>query len=77
MGETKPAKLKAYSSCYRNVDEVWMFTVKDADIKDDNGRIPLSEKSKLLNIVAYSSKENPIEPKEVDTGKKSNKKKNN
>ena len=53
-----------------------MFTVRDADIKDDSGRIPLSEKSKLMKIVAYSSKENPIEPKEVETGKKANKKKN-
>ena len=34
-----------------------MFTVKDADIKDDNGRIPLSEKSNLLNIVTYSSRQ--------------------
>ena len=73
----KAAKLKAYSSCYRNVDEVWMFTVKDADIKDETGRFPLSEKSKLMKIVAYSSKENPIEPKEVETGKKAGKNKKN
>ena len=59
------AKIKGTSKCYNNVDDVWKFTIEDVEIKEE-GTKPLNEHSKLMQVVAYSSSENPVEPRQTE-----------
>ena len=41
-------KIKGHCNCYNNVDDVWKFTVKDADVKDEASHKPLNETSQYM-----------------------------
>lgn len=58
MPRTRPAKLSGTSSIYNNVDEIWKFTLKNMEVKDD----ALREQSDLCLVVSMSARNNPIDP---------------
>ena len=64
MPESK-TKLKGRCTCYRNVDEIWTFTLEQAEIKDESASRALNEKSDMLKIVANTCNQNPVERKEA------------
>ena len=58
MPRSRPAKISGQCNVYNNVDEVWKFTLKGVEIKDDSFKVD----SNHCRIVSMNAKNNPIEP---------------
>ena len=51
------------------MDDIWKFKIRDVDVKDEAGHKPLQEQSTLMQVIAYNSADNVLEPKLDETQK--------
>ena len=66
MSKTKPTKISGHCTTYNNVEEVWRFTLRQMEIKDEN----FKENSDYCLLFSMSAKNNPVEQAPVENQRK-------
>lgn len=66
MQKTKATKISGHCTTYNNVEEVWRFTLKNMEIKDEH----FKESSDYCLLFSMNAKNNPVEPCQVENTRK-------